>query len=128
MRITSKDIKETKALAKTNCPCNYSGKCVLFDECDCIVQNSPYSLAEGKILCLYFRDNVLPANPHLASLYGEETGKYIKCKICGKVVPVSGNRAKYCPKCKGDQQRKQKAKWYRESYAAKPQNTRKIDL
>jgi hypothetical protein len=117
MRPTSKDIKETKALAKDLCPCNYSGKCVLFDECDCIIQSSPFSLAEGKIICLYFRDNVLPANPHLASLFGESAGRYIKCVSCGKSFIPSGNRQKYCPICKDRERRKQQATWRRQNYS-----------
>jgi hypothetical protein len=109
MRPTSKDIKETRALAKNLCPCNYSGECVLLDECACIVQSSPYSLAEGKILCRYFEQNVLPADPHLQSLFGEFDGRYIKCKNCGKSFIPSGNNQKFCHQCKDDQQRKRNA-------------------
>lgn len=124
----AKDIREAKAMAKTLCACNYAGECVALD-CDCIIQISPSSLAEGKILCNYFRDNVLPENTRLESIFNDKpSGKFIRCKVCGAAFTARGNRAKYCDRCKATQHRKQKAKWYREYYAKQTQNTRKIDL
>lgn len=93
-RLTPKQRQRANALIKRLCANYDSGNCLALDDgepCVC-VQSISYSL-----LCKYFRNAVLPAEPLLeADILGT---RFEKCVSCGAPVIKKGNRKKYCEKC-----------------------------
>ena len=92
---------------------NYiDGNCLLLDDgesCVC-VQSISYSL-----LCKYFRNAVLPADPVLeAEILGTHPEK---CVSCGKPIIKEGNRKKYCEKCAEIIYKRQQAEYARKKRA-----------
>lgn len=73
--------------------------------CVC-VQSISYSL-----LCRYFRNAVLPADPALeAEILGTHPDR---CVSCGAPIIKRGNRKKYCEKCAGIAYKRQQAEYAR---------------
>jgi len=98
------------ALVKSECA-NYdtaTGDCLYLDY-PCPQLRSPLTCRErGKLVCRYFDQNVLPLDRLLqASIHGGVELK--KCKICGRTMEATGNRAKYCPECREQQRKKSEA-------------------
>ena len=83
--------------------CNYDGgNCLLLDdgeECVC-PQSISYSL-----ICRWFRAAVLPLDESLcAALLHRRERK--KCVLCGGWYIPKSNRAKYCPECAKEEERR----------------------
>ena len=102
-----------KARRLTHECCNYcDGNCLLLDdgeECVC-VQSISYSL-----LCKYFRNAVLPAEPMLeANILGT---RFERCVSCGAPILKKGNRKKYCGRCAVRAYKKQQAAYARRKRA-----------
>ena len=86
--------------------CNYQdGNCLLLDdgeECVC-PQSISYSL-----ICRWFRAAVLPLDENLcAALLHRRERK--KCVLCGGWYIPKSNRAKYCPECAKEEERRKTA-------------------
>lgn len=94
LRLTPKQRQKANALIKRLCANYDGGNCLVLDDgepCVC-VQSISYSL-----LCKYFRNAVLPAEPMLeAAILGTRFGR---CVSCGAPILKKGNRKKYCGKC-----------------------------
>ena len=90
-RLTPKQRQRANALIKRLCANYDNGNCLALDDgepCVC-VQSISYSL-----LCKYFRNAVLPAEPLLeAAILGT---RFEKCVSCGAPIIKKGNRKKYC--------------------------------
>ena len=97
------------ALIKKLCANYDDGNCLLLDEgegCVC-VQSISYSL-----LCRYFRNAVLPADPALeAEILGTHPDR---CVSCGAPIIRRGNRKKYCEKCANIAYKRQQAEYAKE--------------
>ena len=91
--------------------CNYDeGNCLVL-ECVC-VQSISYSL-----ICRWFRAAVLPLDESLcAALLHQEDMK--KCVLCGGWYIPKSNRAKYCPDCSKQEQRRKTRERVRRHRAA----------
>ena len=77
----------------------------LKEGCVC-VQSISYSL-----LCRYFRNAVLPADPALeVEILGTHPDR---CVSCGAPIIKRGNRKKYCEKCAGIAYKRQQAEYAR---------------
>ena len=70
------------------------------------------------VLCLWFRNVVLPSNKALHTQIIKANG-FKLCLVCGKVFRASSNHAKYCPECGRFQRREQEARRLRNLRAAK---------
>lgn len=93
-RLTPKQRQKANALIKRLCANYDGGNCLVLDDgepCVC-VQSISYSL-----LCKYFRNAVLPAEPMLeANILGT---RFERCVSCGAPILKKGNRKKYCGRC-----------------------------
>lgn len=99
-RLTPKHRQSANALIKRLCA-NY--------DCVC-VQSISYSL-----LCKYFRNAVLPAEPMLeANILGT---RLERCVSCGAPILKKGNRKKYCDRCAVRAYKKQQAEYARRKRA-----------
>ena len=79
------------------------------EPCVC-VQSISYSL-----LCKYFRNAVLPAEPMLeANILGT---RLERCVSCGAPILKKGNRKKYCDRCAVRAYKKQQAEYARRKRA-----------
>ena len=89
-RLTPKHRQSANALIKRLCANYEGGNCLALDDgepCVC-VQSISYSL-----LCKYFRNAVLPAEPMLeANILGT---RLERCVSCGAPILKKGNRKKY---------------------------------
>ena len=95
--------------------CNYDGgNCLLLDdgeECVC-PQSISYSL-----ICRWFRAAVLPLDESLcAALLHRRERK--KCVLCGGWYIPKSNRAKYCPECAKEEERRKTRERVRRHRAA----------
>ena len=70
------------------------------------------------VCCRFFR-NVLLKDPEAGTLEAEifHPSSDKRCVMCGNQFYSIGNRAKYCPACKAEVQRKQKAEYARRKRA-----------
>lgn len=85
---------------------NYSdGECVALD-CIC-PQSISYTL-----LCKYFRQAVLPAEPILEAEILKKKPE-LTCSVCGVPIRKTGNRRKYCKCCARARYLQAKAKYQR---------------
>lgn len=67
------------------------------------------------MLCKYFRNAVLPAEPMLeAAILGT---RFERCVSCGAPILKKGNRKKYCGKCAVRAYKKQQAEYARRKRA-----------
>ena len=74
------------------------------------MQSISYSL-----LCKYFRNAVLPAEPMLeAAILGTRLDR---CVSCGAPILKKGNRKKYCGRCAVGAYKKQQAEYARRKWA-----------
>lgn len=110
--LTPKQRQKANALINRLCA-NYDNvTCLALDDgepCVC-VQCISYSL-----LCKYFRNAVLPAEPKLeADIFGI---RYEKCVSCGSPIIKKSNRKKYCEKCAKRAYKKQQAEYARRKRA-----------
>ena len=64
------------------------------------------SLKEGKVICKFFRDVILPGDPLLQAAIAGITGVK-RCERCKAEFMPKSNRQKYCPDC-GVAERRQK--------------------
>lgn len=107
-QMTGRQRYRANALIKKLCANYDDGNCLLLDEgegCVC-VQSISYSL-----LCKYFRNAVLPADPALeAEILGTHPDR---CVSCGTPIIKRGNRKKYCEKCAGIAYKRQQAEYAR---------------
>lgn len=107
-QMTGRQRYRANALIKKLCANYDEGNCLLLDEgegCVC-VQSISYSL-----LCKYFRNAVLPADPSLeAEILGTHPDR---CVSCGAPIIKRGNRKKYCEKCAGIAYKRQQAEYAR---------------
>lgn len=107
-QMTGRQRYRANALIKKLCANYDDGNCLLLDEgegCVC-VQSISYSL-----LCKYFRNAVLPADPALeAEILGTHPDR---CVSCGAPIIKRGNRKKYCEKCAGTAYKRQQAEYAR---------------
>ena len=95
------------ALIKRLCANYDGGNCLLLDDgepCVC-VQSISYSL-----LCKYFRNAVLPAEPKLEAEILMSGAKTV-CERCGVPIEKHSNRQKYCTECARIMYLKNKAKY-----------------
>lgn len=115
-RLTPKQRQRANALIKRLCANYEGGNCLALDDgepCVC-VQSISYSL-----LCKYFRNAVLPAEPMLeANILGT---RFERCVSCGAPILKKGNRKKYCGRCAVRAYKKQQA-----AYARRKRQSRKI--
>lgn len=111
-QMTERQRYRANALIKKLCANYDDGNCLLLDEgegCVC-VQSISYSL-----LCRYFRNAVLPADPALeAEIFGTHPDR---CVSCGAPIIKRGNRKKYCEKCAGIAYKRQQAEYARKKRA-----------
>ena len=111
-RLTPKHRQRANALIKRLCANYEGGNCLALDDgepCVC-VQSISYSL-----LCKYFRNAVLPAEPMLeANILGT---RFEKCVSCGAPILKKGNRKKYCDRCAVRAYKKQQAEYARRKRA-----------
>lgn len=106
--------KKVRDLITDNCVNYYQGEC-LVHECNCVQKNSMESLMEGKVICKYFREAVLPIDKLLMEkIAGVNIGK--RCKSCKKVFMPTGNRQIYCHGCADMVKKQQAAVRYRKLY------------
>ena len=119
-QMTGRQRYRANALIKKLCANYDDGNCLLLDEgegCVC-VQSISYSL-----LCRYFRNAVLPADPRYfrnavlpadPALEAEILGMHPdRCVFCGAPIIKRGNRKKYCEKCAGIEYKRQQAEYAR---------------
>lgn len=100
---------KANALIKRLCANYDGGNCLLLDDgepCVC-VQSISYSL-----LCKYFRNAVLPAEPKLEAEILMSGAKTV-CERCGVPIEKHSNRQKYCTECARIMYLKNKAKYQR---------------
>ena len=106
-RLTPKQRQKANALIKRLCANYDGGNCLVLDDgepCVC-VQSISYSL-----LCKYFRNAVLPAEPMLeANILGT---RFERCVSCG--APIL---KKYCGRCAVRAYKKQQAAYARRKRA-----------
>lgn len=111
-RLTPKHRQSANALIKRLCANYEGGNCLALDDgepCVC-VQSISYSL-----LCKYFRNAVLPAEPMLeANILGT---RLERCVSCGAPILKKGNRKKYCDRCAVRAYKKQQAEYARRKRA-----------
>lgn len=111
-RLTPKHRQSANALIKRLCANYEGGNCLALDDgepCVC-VQSISYSL-----LCKYFRNAVLPAEPMLeANILGTCLER---CVSCGAPILKKGNRKKYCDRCAVRAYKKQQAEYARRKRA-----------
>ena len=111
-RLTPKQRQKANALIKRLCANYDGGNCLVLDDgepCVC-VQSISYSL-----LCNYFRNAVLPAEPMLeANILGT---RFERCVSCGAPILKKGNRKKYCGRCAVRAYKKQQAAYARRKRA-----------
>lgn len=109
---TPKHRQSANALIKRLCANYEGGNCLALDDgepCVC-VQSISYSL-----LCKYFRNAVLPAEPMLeANILGT---RLERCVSCGAPILKKGNRKKYCDRCAVRAYKKQQAAYARRKRA-----------
>jgi len=107
-QMTGRQRYRANALIKKLCANYDDGNCLLLDDgesCVC-VQSISYSL-----LCKYFRNAVLPAEPSLeAEILGTHPDR---CVSCGAPIVRRGNRKKYCEKCAKIAYERQQAEYAR---------------
>ena len=107
-QMTGRQRYRANALIKKLCANYDDGNCLLLDEgegCVC-VQSISYSL-----LCRYFRNAVLPADPALeVEILGTHPDR---CVSCGAPIIKRGNRKKYCEKCARITYKRQQAEYAR---------------
>ena len=119
-QMTGRQRYRANALIKKLCANYIDGNCLLLDDgesCVC-VQSISYSL-----LCKYFRNAVLPADPVLeAEILGTHPEK---CVSCGKPIIKKGNRKKYCEKCAEIIYKRQQAEYARKKRAESKNRSRK---
>ena len=113
-RMTPAQRRRANALIRKTC-CNYeNGNCLLLDdgeECVC-PQSISYSL-----ICRWFRAAVLPLDESLcAALLHRRERK--KCVLCGGWYIPKSNRAKYCPECAKEEERRKTRERVRRHRAA----------
>ena len=108
-RMTGRQRKHANALIRRLCANYDEGNCLLLDDgetCVC-VQSISYSL-----LCKYFRNAVLPAEPKLEAAILLSGAKTV-CERCKTPIEKHSNRQKYCPECARYMYLKNKAKYQR---------------
>ena len=92
----------------------YGGNCIALDdgeECVC-VQSISYSL-----LCRWFRAAVLSLDRELeTALFHRLDAK--RCTVCGVLFTPGSNRAKYCPECAKEEERRKTRERVRRHRAA----------
>ena len=94
-QMTGRQRSRANALIKRLCANYDGGNCLLLDDgepCVC-VQSISYSL-----LCKYFRNAVLPAEPKLEAEILMSGAKTV-CERCGVPIEKHSNRQKYCADC-----------------------------
>ena len=112
-RMTGKQLRRTKRLIRRLCANYEDGNCLALDDgepCVC-PQTISYSL-----LCRYFHDAVLPADPALHAEVMEKDASR-RCKRCGGPFLPTGSRSLDGKECSGIQERKRKAAWARKHRA-----------
>ena len=96
--------------------CNYDGgNCLLLDdgeECVC-PQSISYSL-----LCRWFRAAVLPLDAALCAEITKDRDEVKRCCECGATFTPKSNRAKYCPECAKEEERRKTRERVRRHRAA----------
>ena len=101
VRLTYQQYRAVRRLVHDCCN-NQDGNCLLLDdgeECVC-PQSISYSL-----ICRWFRAAVLPLDENLcAALLHRRERK--KCVLCGGWYIPKSNRAKYCPECAKEEERR----------------------
>lgn len=108
-QMTGRQRYRANALIKRLCANYDGGNCLLLDDdepCVC-VQSISYSL-----LCKYFRNAVLPAEPKLEAEILMSGAKTV-CERCGVPIEKHSNRQKYCADCARIMYLKNKAKYQR---------------
>ena len=108
-QMTGRQRYRANALIKRLCANYDGGNCLLLDDgepCVC-VQSISYFL-----LCKYFRNAVLPAEPKLEAEILMSGAKTV-CERCGVPIEKHSNRQKYCPECARIMYLKNKAKYQR---------------
>lgn len=103
IELTPSQCSRCNRLIKRLCANYDDGNCLLLDDgepCVC-PQTISYSL-----LCMYFRNAVLPAEKELyADIFRQRT---YHCVECGAVFVPNSNRQKYCQSCSKKVHRRQK--------------------
>ena len=97
-RMDGEQIRRMKKLVRGLCANCDGGCCILLDEtCPQLITSS--------LICKYFRAAVLPEDAELhTALLLRRSGK--RCALCGTLFVPASNRAKYCPNCSAQEQRR----------------------
>lgn len=108
-RMDGRQLRRARRLVRRLCA-NYEGGCCLLlddgDPCVC-PQTVSYSL-----MCRYFKEAVLPADPALHAETMAKDGSR-RCRRCGSPFVPTGGRSLYCRECSRIQEKKRKAEWAR---------------
>ena len=96
--MNGEQLRRAKKLVRGLCANCDGGCCILLDEtCPQLISFS--------LICKYFRDAVLPEDAELqTALLYRSSGK--RCTLCGALFVPASNRAKYCPSCAAQEQRR----------------------
>ena len=112
VELTPSQRRRCNRLIKKLCANYDDGNCLPLDEGDGCVCVQMISLS---LICKYFRNAVLPAEPLLeADILGT---RFEKCVSCGAPIIKNGNRKKYCEKCAQRAYKKQQAEYARRKRA-----------
>ena len=113
-RMNEEQSRRARQLIRRLCANHDGGYCLLLDdgeECVC-PQSISYSL-----ICRWFRAAVLPLDESLcAALLHRRERK--KCVLCGGWYIPKSNRAKYCPECAKEEERRKTCERVRRHRAA----------
>lgn len=102
-RMTEGQTRHVRQLIRRLCANYDAGNCLLLDDGESCV--CPQSITTS-LICRYFKEAVLPSD---RELYAEIMGgvwNWKQCVLCGREFIPSCNRAKYCPSCSKNEQRR----------------------
>ena len=112
IRLTPTQRRRCNRLIRKLCANFDDGNCLVLDEGDGCVCVQMISLS---LICKYFRNAVLPAEPMLeANILGT---RLERCVSCGAPILKKGNRKKYCDRCAVRAYKKQQAEYARRKRA-----------
>lgn len=109
VHMTAEQSRKANSLIKQSCA-NYDAalnNCIALD--DGTAPGCPQMLTHS-LLCKYFKNAVLPAEPGLEAQI-RKTREVAKCSKCGAPIAKTSNRRKYCDDCAKAVHRKQQAQY-----------------
>lgn len=109
VHMTAEQSRKANSLIKQSCA-NYDAalnNCIALD--DGTAPGCPQMLTHS-LLCKYFKNAVLPAEPGLDAQI-RRPREVAKCSRCGAPIVKTSNRRKYCDDCAKTVHRKQQAQY-----------------